>query len=99
MKEGARNPEVKPEPMKEGARNPEVKPEPMKEGARKGRFMFPQKPPHTPKAVTYHEQSRYCRFMIGHSLGRMGTKAMCLFMIGHSLGRMGVSCFRRLRHQ
>ena len=28
-------------------------------------------PPHTPKAVTYHEQSHYCRFMIGHSLGRM----------------------------
>ena len=26
---------------------------------------------HTPKAVTYHEQSRCCRFMIGHSLGRM----------------------------
>ena len=21
---------------------------------------------HTPKAVTYHEQSHYCRFMIGH---------------------------------
>ena len=27
---------------------------------------------HAPKAVTYHEQSHYCRFMIGHSLGRMG---------------------------
>ena len=27
--------------------------------------------PHTPKAVTYHAQSHYCRFMIGHSLGRM----------------------------
>ena len=26
---------------------------------------------HTPKAVTYHEQPHYCRFMIGHSLGRM----------------------------
>ena len=26
---------------------------------------------HTPKAVTYHEQSHYCRFMIGHSLGRI----------------------------
>ena len=26
--------------------------------------------PHTPKAVTYHEQSHYCRSMIGHSLGR-----------------------------
>ena len=26
---------------------------------------------HTPKAVTYHKQSHYCRFMIGHSLGRM----------------------------
>ena len=29
--------------------------------------------PHTPKAVTYHEQSQHCRFMIGHSLGRMGS--------------------------
>ena len=29
-------------------------------------------PPHTPKAVTYHEQSHYCRFMIGHSLGAYG---------------------------
>ena len=28
-------------------------------------------PPHTPKGVTYHEQSHYCRFMIGHGLGRM----------------------------
>ena len=27
--------------------------------------------PHTPMAVTYHEQSHYCRFMIGHSLGCM----------------------------
>ena len=27
--------------------------------------------PHAPKAVTYHEQSHYFRFMIGHSLGRM----------------------------
>ena len=27
--------------------------------------------PHTPKGVTYHEQSHYCRFMIRHSLGRM----------------------------
>ena len=26
---------------------------------------------HTPKAVAYHEQPHYCRFMIGHSLGRM----------------------------
>ena len=26
---------------------------------------------HTPKAMTYREQSHYCRFMIGHSLGRM----------------------------
>ena len=24
--------------------------------------------PHTPKAVTYHAQSHYCRFMIGHTL-------------------------------
>ena len=33
---------------------------------------------HTPKAVTYHEQSHeqppYCRFMIGHSLGRMESR-------------------------
>ena len=27
--------------------------------------------PYTPKAVAYHVQSHYCRFMIGHSLGRM----------------------------
>ena len=26
---------------------------------------------HTPKAVTYHEQSHSCRFVTGHSLGRM----------------------------
>ena len=32
---------------------------------------------HTPKAVTYHEQSHYCRFMIGHSLGRMESR-FCL---------------------
>ena len=25
----------------------------------------------TPKAVAYHEEPDYCRFMIGHSLGRM----------------------------
>ena len=29
---------------------------------------------HTPKAVTYHEQPQYCRFMIGHSLGRMESR-------------------------
>ena len=29
---------------------------------------------HTPKAVTYHEQPDYCRFMIGHSLGRMDSR-------------------------
>ena len=29
---------------------------------------------HTPKAVTYHEQPHYCRFMIGHSLGRMESR-------------------------
>ena len=29
---------------------------------------------HTPKAVTYHEQSHYCWFMIGHSLGRMESR-------------------------
>ena len=27
--------------------------------------------PHAPTAVSYHEQSHYCRSMIGHSLGRM----------------------------
>ena len=26
---------------------------------------------HAPKAVAYHEQSQYCRYMVGHSLGRM----------------------------
>ena len=30
-----------------------------------------------PKAVAYHKRSHSCRFMIGHSLGRMG---------GHGLG-------------
>ena len=29
---------------------------------------------HTPKAVTYHEQPHYCRFMIGHSLGRTESR-------------------------
>ena len=29
---------------------------------------------HTPKAVTYHEQPQYCRFMIGHSLVRVESK-------------------------
>ena len=29
---------------------------------------------HTPKAVTYHEQPHCCRFMIGHSLGRMESR-------------------------
>ena len=29
---------------------------------------------HTPKAVTYHEQPHYCRFMIGHSLVRMESR-------------------------
>ena len=28
----------------------------------------------TPKAVPYHQQSHYCRFMIGHSLGRMESR-------------------------
>ena len=28
----------------------------------------------TPKAVTYHEQPHCCRFMIGHSLGRMESR-------------------------
>ena len=29
---------------------------------------------HTPKAVTYHEQPHYCRFVIGHSLGRIESR-------------------------
>ena len=33
---------------------------------------------HTPSAVTYHEQPDYCRFMIGHSLGRMGQVPMAV---------------------
>ena len=49
--------------------------------------------PHTPKAVTYHEQSQYCRFMIGHSIFPHSSKGVtyheesyyCRFMIGHSL--------------
>ena len=28
----------------------------------------------TPKAVAYHEQPDYCRFMIGHSFGRMESR-------------------------
>ena len=51
---------------------------------------------HTPKAVTYHEQSHYCKFMIGHSLGRMGH--YCRFTIGHSLGRMGHYCRFTIGH-
>ena len=45
---------------------------------------------HTPKAVTYHEQSHHCRFMIGHSLGRMesricnNTNATPRFMCAYS---------------
>ena len=54
-------------------------------------------PPHTLKAVTYHEQSHYCRFMLGHSLCPHHTpKAQshcCRFMIGHSLGRIEMSHF------
>ena len=38
---------------------------------RSASFRYGALSPHTPKAVTYHEQSHYCRFMIGHSLGRM----------------------------
>ena len=37
-------------------------------GASGGTALFS---PRTPKAVTYHEQSHYCRSMIGRSLGRM----------------------------
>ena len=29
---------------------------------------------HAPKAVAYHAQPHYCRFMIGHSLGRMESR-------------------------
>ena len=29
---------------------------------------------HTPKDVTYREQTHYCRFMIGHSLVRMESR-------------------------
>ena len=37
---------------------------------------------HTPKAVTYHEQPHYCRFMIGHSLGRMESRIKKLVWYG-----------------
>ena len=47
---------------------------------------------HTPKAVTYHEQPHHCRFMIGHSLGRMESSILSI-MIGHSLGRMAYIFF------
>ena len=47
----------------------------------KGHTDYPPWPSlHTPKAVTYHEEPHYCRFMIGHSLGRMdfaGTQRTC----------------------
>ena len=36
---------------------------------------------HTPKAVTYHEQSQYCRFMIGHSLGRMESRCCAILIL------------------
>ena len=39
---------------------------------------------HTPTAVTYHEQSQYCRFMIGHSLGRMAGQRLRPIMNNHS---------------
>ena len=38
---------------------------------------------HTPKAVTYHEQSHYCRIMIGHSLGRVESR--CCAMLCHNV--------------
>ena len=36
---------------------------------------------HTPKAVTYHEQSQYCRFTIGHSLGRMESRCRAILIL------------------
>ena len=43
----------------------------------------------TPKAVTYHEQPHYCRFIIGHSLSyhALSYHRYCRFMIGRSLRR------------
>ena len=35
---------------------------------------------HTPKAVPYHEQPHYCRFMIGHSLGRMESSCRAILI-------------------
>ena len=35
---------------------------------------------HTPKAVTYYEQPYYCRFMIGHSLGRMESRLSAILI-------------------
>ena len=51
---------------------------------------------HTPKAVTYHGEPHYCRFMIGHGLGRMDH--YCRFMIGHGLGRMDHYCRFMIGH-
>ena len=49
--------------------------------------------PHAPKAVTYHEQPHYCRFMIPCALGCGHHEQFycCRFMIGHSLERMDIS--------
>ena len=41
---------------------------------------------HTPKAVTYHEQSYSCRFMIGHSLGRMESRFRAILILCNCVG-------------
>ena len=41
---------------------------------------------HTPKAATYHEQSHYCRCMIGHSLGRIKSRCGAIFILYNCVG-------------
>ena len=56
---------------------------------------------HTPNAVTYHEQSQYCRFMIRHSLGRMESRFACKKAILITV-MCGLACFQvleRYRHR
>ena len=44
---------------------------------------------HAPKAVTYHEQSHYCRFITPKAVTYHEQSHCCRFIIGHNRGRMG----------
>ena len=53
--------------------------------------------PHTPTGVAYHEQSQYCRFMIGHSRGHVESRMLkftphCVYRPTWVAGK-SVSCF------